>query len=190
MTQYLFGSNTERDEDLVGDLRFNRGTKLSRPPRYRGKIVWFGPLLRRCVWLGMLLTACGMAVVALLHLPGAYQHGREGGLSVLPLGSGTLPLRRLLDEVVESRWTSYLQGLLLGGGVVLLLMTRNLLHGTREQYWLAWLLAIGGLANVLLLLIPAALVLVNSLFWLIALCLITLLLALERWLLDRLGLER
>ncbi len=65
--------------------------------------------------------------------------------------------------------------------LVLLIGTRNLQIGRLGQHWLAFIQALGGTANLIMLVIPVLLVLVNFLFWLIVILVAILLLVSVVW---------
>jgi hypothetical protein len=65
--------------------------------------------------------------------------------------------------------------------LVLLIGTRNLQIGRLGQHWLACIQALGGKANLIMLVIPVLLVLVNFLFWLIVILVAILLLVDVVW---------
>lgn len=65
--------------------------------------------------------------------------------------------------------------------LVLLIGTHTLQIGRLGQHWLACIQALGGKANLIMLVIPVLLVLVNFLFWLIVILVAILLLVDVVW---------
>ncbi len=72
-----------------------------------------------------------------------------------------------LHWMTQSPLIAYIDGLLFGSGVILLIQTRNLRRGKPIHQWLALVQALGGTANLLMLTIPIILVLINVAFWLL-----------------------
>jgi hypothetical protein len=124
----------------------------------------FSPRLRQGAWVGMLLTLISGSAVWLLP-------GIEGKIPVIffPWLQGfNVYLQSYLDWLAHNRWIGFIDLVLLCTGMLLLIFTRNLRRGNLGQQWLAFSQALGGSANLLLLLIPLAMILANLLVWLVA----------------------
>src|SRR5262249_17173899 len=124
----------------------------------------FDPLLRRGAWTGMALTLLGTLVVFLLSQLGesVIEHFISEPFFVIMPGQ----LHVILRWMIQSPCVAYVDASLLGSAIVLLIGTRNLQIGRLGQHWLAFIQALGGTANLIMLVIPVLLVLVNFLFWL------------------------
>jgi len=120
----------------------------------------FSPRLRQGAWTGMALTLIGTIVVLLLS---------EFGGNIFPSFFFILSAQRdtYLHWMTQSPLIAYIDGLLFGFGVVLLIQTRNLRRGRPIHQWLALVQALGGTTNLLMLTIPIILVLINVAFWLL-----------------------
>lgn len=133
----------------------------------------FDPRLRRGAWTGMVLTLLGSLVVFLLSQIGesVIRHFVSGPFFVIMPGQ----LNVILDWMIQSPWVAYVDASLLSSAIVLLIGTRNLRSGRLAQHWLAFVQALGGTANLIMLVIPALLVLVNLLLWLFVIFVVILL---------------
>jgi hypothetical protein len=76
-------------------------------------------------------------------------------------------LEQYIHWLAHTPLISYIDALLLCAGLVLMIVTRNLRHGTTPQNWLAFAIAVGGTINLLLMLAAVLLFLPNLIMWLL-----------------------
>jgi|GEM_PF-3356301 len=116
------------------------------------------PRLRQGAFAGMALTLAGSLFLALLP-----------GMQPLIASAPLLLLHGFLNAytqwIVSTPLLNYINGVLLSSSLVLLIVTRNLRHGRLPLHWLACAEALGGSANLVLLLIPLCIVCVNFALW-------------------------
>lgn len=131
----------------------------------------FAPRLRQGAFAGMALTLVGSLFLALLPR-----------IQPLIAGAPFLLLHGFLNAYIQ--WiasmplVNYINGVLLSSSLVLLIVTRNLRRGRLPLHRLACAEAIGGSANLVLLLIPLIIVCLNFALWVLILMVIILLFAL------------
>lgn len=129
---------------------------------YEHTPVTFSPLLRRHARLGLLFTLLALAGrVALLPL---------SHLSILLDLTWFSGLNNLLYSYVAwitaQNWLDYLNSSVFLFALLLLILTRNFRQGPPWQYWLAFIIAISGIINLTLLLIPCILMVLEVVAWL------------------------
>ena len=124
----------------------------------------FSPLLRHATWMGMLLTLITALVIPLLP-------AIDAGIKMVAFPFLLHGLNDRLDGYLywlgHSPMVSYTDALLLSAGLILMIFTRNLRHGTVPQNWLAFAIALGGTINLLLLMAALLMFLPNTIAWLL-----------------------
>jgi hypothetical protein len=148
---------------------------MRQTSQYEQRPAPFSPLLRRAARTGMLLTLLTFSIVLLLP---ALTDGMKALYFPLWLTALNTYLVAYLRWLASSVWVRYLDGALLGSGIVLLILTRNLRRGRLEQQWLAFVQALGGCANLVLLIIPLLLFLPNLILWIVVFIILIFLLVL------------
>jgi hypothetical protein len=124
---------------------------------YERQSVPFSTTLRRATQFGMAFTLLTSAL--LLLLPGI-----AGNLKIVyfPLFLSTgwhSFLASYIQWLASSALLHYSESALIGCGVVLLILTRNLQRGQSTQQWIAFAQVIGGSLNLLLLILTLVLLL-------------------------------
>lgn len=133
---------------------------------YEHQAVPFSARLRQATRLGMAFTLLTSALLLLLPFI-------AGSLKVvyfpffLPAGWHTF-LTSYIQWLASNAPLRYSEGALIGFGIVLLIITRNLRHGRFAQQWMAFAQAIGGSINLLLLTLALVLFLPDILLWIVA----------------------
>jgi hypothetical protein len=158
---------SEPDEEFLFSDR-QQQSRIVQARIYEKELATFSQRLRRAIWLGMLLTFL-TALLLLTCLPAI---SANIGATFFPfwLQKLNMGLSQYLHWLLsQEKWINYIDGVLLGSGVVLLVVTRNLRRGNEGQHWLAYAQIVGGFANLLLLFIPFVMYLPNLILWLLAL---------------------
>lgn len=131
----------------------------------------FAPRLRQGAFAGMALTLAGSLFLALLPR-----------IQPLIASAPLLVLHDFLNAymhwLASTPLLNYINGVLLSSSLVLLIVTRNLRRGRLPLHRLACVEAIGGSANLVLLLIPLIIVCLNFALWVLILMVIILIFAL------------
>jgi len=144
---------------------------MERTSLYEQTPVPFPFRLRRATWTGLVLTLISSLILLLLpffvrplstvqfpFFPSGLHSWREGYVRWLL----TSPLMR------------YCNGALIGSAAILLLLTRNLRNGNIGQQWIAFVQAIGGCINCVLMLVLLMFILLDLLMWILALSVLVL----------------
>ncbi|QBD79220.1 hypothetical protein EPA93_25855 [Ktedonosporobacter rubrisoli] len=147
---------------------------MERTAVYEHTPVAFPPRLRRAAWLGMGFTLITVSIILLIPVLGT---GMRALYFPFMLGALNHFLESYLHWLVASVWIRYVDGALLGSALVLLLLTRNLRQGRLEQQWLAFIQALAGCLNLLLLMSIVLLILPNILLWIISILTVLILVA-------------
>ncbi len=125
---------------------------------YEDLPVPFAPRLRQGAFAGMALTLAGSLFLALLP-------EMQPFIASVPLLLLHGFLNAYAQWIESTPLLNYINGALLSSSLVLLIMTRNLRRGRLPLHWLACAEALGGSANLVLLLIPLCIVCVNFALW-------------------------
>jgi hypothetical protein len=133
---------------------------------YEHKPAPFSPLLRRATWTGIVLTT--LVAATILLLPNFATNLHTLFFPLIPQGFNGF-LSSYVHWLTHNRWIAFLDGALLVAGGILLILTCNLRQGNIAQHWLAFIEALGGISNLLLILIPLAMLLANIIVWALAL---------------------
>jgi len=158
---------SEPDEEFLFSDR-QQQSRIVQAKIYEKAPITFSQRLRRVTRLSMLLTLL-TALLLWTCLPAI---SANIGATFFPFWLQKLNMglsQYLYWLLSQGKWINYIDGVLLGSGVVLLVVTRNLRRGNEEQRWLAYVQIAGGFANLLLLFIPFAMYLPNLILWLLAL---------------------
>jgi hypothetical protein len=115
--------------------------------------------LRRAAWTGIVLTLVGLVVMRLLPRPEVVQ-----GAFFLVLAD---QLRGYIGYIVRSPWILGVDCVLLVAVPVLLVQTRNLQWGKLLYHWFAFVEALAGAVNLLVLAIPLFMVVLNLMLWVV-----------------------
>lgn len=134
---------------------------MEQTTAYEDQPVAFSPRLRQGTWMGMTLTLLNTITLFVLSSFGA--ENLSGPFFML-FGS---QLHAYMSWMLQSHLIMYIDGVLFGSGVVLLLQTRNLQRGKPFQHKLAFVHALAGSANLLILVLPLAVILLNGALWLL-----------------------
>jgi hypothetical protein len=158
---------SEPDEEFLFSDR-QQQSRIVQAKIYEKAPITFSQRLRRVTQLSMLLTLL-TALLLWTCLPAI---SANIGATFFPFWLQKLNMglsQYLYWLLSQGKWINYIDGVLLGSGVVLLVVTRNLRRGNEEQRGLAYVQIAGGFANLLLLFIPFAMYLPNLILWLLAL---------------------
>ncbi|MBV9229750.1 MAG: hypothetical protein JOZ18_10590 [Chloroflexi bacterium] len=156
------GGNTDIDRALAFP-GISLQDFMERTTVYEHTPVLFTPRLRQGAWVGMLLTLITSSVVWLLPMFEGYIAG-----IFFPWFHGLNEyLKSYLRWLAHNPWIGSIDLVLLCVGVLLLILTGNLRRGGLGQQWLAFVEALGGCANLVLLVVPVAMILANLLVWLV-----------------------
>jgi hypothetical protein len=144
---------------------------MERTSLYEQTPVLFPSNLRRATWIGLALTAISSLILVLLPIFADYLYGVQ-----FPFFLSGLHVYRdiYVHWLLSSVWICYLNGLLLGSGAMLLILTHNLQRGRVEQQWIAFVQALGGCTNFLLMAAILLFILPDLLLWILAFCLVLL----------------
>lgn len=130
---------------------------------YEHTPVAFSPLLARHTRLGMLFTLLApfgrAALLPLSHLSTLLDLSWLGGVNNL--------LYADVAWMSTQNWLDYLNAGILLYGLILLILTRNFHQGRPWQHWSAFIVAVIGLTNLCLLLIPGFLMVLKVVVWLV-----------------------
>ena len=144
---------------------------MERTSLYEQTPVPFPFRLRRATWTGLVLTLICSLILVLLPLFASALGNMQFPLFL----SG---LHGIRDGYVHWLLTSplirYCNGALIGFAAVLLLLTRNLRRGNIGQQWIAFVQAIGGCINCVLMLVLLMFILLDLFMWILALCVLVL----------------
>jgi len=184
--EYFTDASSVVDESVVHGIYEGEMVIDAYPPTYPGISVSdflhrttvyeelpapLAPRLRQGAFAGMALTLVGSLFLALLP-------------TIQPLGASA-PLLLLhgffnayLYWIASTPLLNYINGVLLSSSVVLLIVTRNLRRGRLPLHRLACVEAIGGSANLVLLLIPLSIICINFALWVLIFMVIVLIFAL------------
>lgn len=141
---------------------------MKRTSIYEHKSVPFSPLLRRAARVGMLFTL--VTVVVILLLPKLFSYLKM--LEIAPFGGFNESLNSYLTWLAHNPFVATGEGAIVVSGLVLPIFTKNLREGNSGQQWLAFIQAISGTGNFMLLAIPVAMLAANLLFWVVVTLLI------------------
>ena len=141
---------------------------MKRTSIYEHKPVPFSPLLGRAARVGMLFTL--ITVVVILLLPKFFFYLKM--LEIAPFGGFNESLNTYLSWLVHNPLVAISEGAIIMSGLVLLIFTKNLREGNTGQQWLAFIQAMSGTGNFMLLAIPVAMLIANLLFWVVVILLI------------------
>jgi hypothetical protein len=132
---------------------------IERTTVYEDMPVPFDVRLRRATWTGIVLTLVSLIVTRLLPAQEAVR-----GAFFLVLAD---QLRSYIGYIVRSPWILGVDCVLLVAALVLFVQTRNLRLGKLLYHWLAFVQALAGGVNLLMLAIPLFLVMLNLMLWII-----------------------
>lgn len=168
LPDFPFEDNRDDTDTVPPYPGMNMNDFMQQTSIYERQAVPFSPLLRRATYLGMLLTLATICITqgiprlfGPIHLPGFFLLSDR--------------FNAYFGWCVQSQSLGYIEGFLIGSGLVLLLITRNLRRGNIIQLWFAFLHVLGGSANFLLLALPFAILMANVVIWCIVIVFLLLL---------------